>query len=456
MDASQPVITASAAKLHLSPTLEINELVHRVRASGKKVIHLGFGEATFPIQEEVLQCHREACNLTSYLPVAGLGELRERIAAYQSGRLNIPIQADQVVVAPGSKPLLFALFDILEGDVLLPRPSWVSYEPQVAHAGKQLFWIETDEHDRHTLTEKALDSAYTSAVDAGARPRIMLINSPSNPTGQVFSKEQISLIVKFCRERSITLISDEIYSDICFNAEDVQISAFGSAFGEDGTVIMTGGLSKTYSAGGWRVGYAIFPSSPVGKAIRRTTLAYASECWSAASAPSQMASIKAFSSSRATSEPIGPAMDTYREAVNCLHRMCTTRLYHALKNCGIAVAEPKGSFYLYPSFQPYASQLQKIGVLTSPDLSKWLIKECGLAALPGSAFGEKDERQCVSGGNLRLRMATSYLYFSSEEEKYSKGYALLKSAAAGEEVSLPLLEEAIAAIQAAIKKLKAQ
>lgn len=77
MDASQPVITASAAKLHLSPTLEINELVHRVRASGKKVIHLGFGEATFPIQEEVLQCHREACNSTSYLPVAGLGELRE-------------------------------------------------------------------------------------------------------------------------------------------------------------------------------------------------------------------------------------------------------------------------------------------------------------------------------------------------------------------------------------------
>lgn len=128
--------------------------------------------------------------------------------------------------------------------MLLPRPSWVSYEPQVAHAGKKLFWIETDEHDRHTLTEAALNSAYSSAVDAGARPRIMLINSPSNPTGQVFSREQVSLVVGFCRKHSIILISDEIYSDICFNTGDAEVSAFGSAFGDTGTVIMTGGLSK--------------------------------------------------------------------------------------------------------------------------------------------------------------------------------------------------------------------
>ncbi|KAJ6172191.1 plp-dependent transferase [Penicillium chermesinum] len=416
MDASQPVITASAAKLHLSPTLQINEHVHRVRASGKKVVHLGFGEATFPIQVAVLKAHRDASNSTSYMPVAGILELRERIAAYQSGRLGIPVHADQVIVAPGSKPLLFALFDFLDGDVLLPRPSWVSYEPQVANAGKRLFWIETDKHDRHTLTEAALDRAYSSAVDAGARPRIMLINSPSNPTGQVFSKEQISLIVEFCRKHYIILISDEIYSDICFDADDVKVSAFGSAYGNDGTVIMTGGLSKTYSAGGWRIGYAIFPSSSVGKSIRQTTLAYASECWSAASAPAQMASIKAFSSIHTTAEPIGLAMDEYREAVTL-----SPPNVHNATNCGLAVAEPKGSFYLYPSFHPYESQLKSIGVATSSELSTWLIEECGLAALPGSAFGEKDECEHSGGGNLRLRMATSSLYFSSEEERYSMG-----------------------------------
>lgn len=131
------------------------------------------------------------------------------------------------------------------------------------------------------------------------------------------------------------------------------------------------------------------------------------------------------------------------------------RLYHALKDCGLAVAEPKGSFYLYPSFCPYAMKLEKIGVVTSDELSKWLIEECGLAALPGSAFGERDEREYGAGGGLRLRMATSYLYFLDEGEKYSKGYTLLKAAVAGEEVSLPLLDEAIAAIQAAVKTLKA-
>lgn len=156
----------------------------------------------------------------------------------------MPIDASQVVVAPGSKPLLFALFDVLEGDVLLPRPSWVSYEQQVAHSRKRLFWVETDDHDRHSVTAAALDSAYTSAVQAGANPRIMLINSPSNPTGHVFNAEQVSLIVEFCAKRSITLISDEIYSDICFDERDIGVSAFRSQSARTCPVIMTGGLSK--------------------------------------------------------------------------------------------------------------------------------------------------------------------------------------------------------------------
>ena len=104
---------------------------------------------------ERLVPHKRICCSTLEIRVFEANRKLQQIAAYQSGRLNIPIHADQVVVAPGSKPLLFALFDLLDGDVLLPRPSWVSYEPQVAHAGKRLFWVETDEHDRHTLTEAA-------------------------------------------------------------------------------------------------------------------------------------------------------------------------------------------------------------------------------------------------------------------------------------------------------------
>lgn len=114
---------------------------------------------------------------------------------------------------------------------------------------------------------------------------------------------------------------------------------------------------------------------------------------------------------------------------------------------------PEGAFYVYPSFKPFAAQLATFGVTTSIQLSKWLISECGIAALPGSAFGE-DDNGCL-GGRLRLRMATSYLYFKDEIERYEKGYELLSSGLANKDFDLPLLAEAIAALEAAVEKLRA-
>lgn len=205
---------------------------------------------------------------------------------------------------------------------------------------------------------------------------------------------------------------------------------------------------QTYSAGGWRVGFAIFPSSDFGTTVQNAVLAYASECWSAASAPAQAAAASAFST--------GPEMDLYRKQVLYLHRHCTLRLYEALKKCGLAVPKPKGAFYVYPSFHPYGEQLHKMGIRTSHELSRWLISECGIAALPGSAFGEDDHG--LLGGRYRLRMASSCLYFSDQAERYSYGYELLQLACEKDmTIQLPLLEEAITAIENAVhvvKKLK--
>jgi aspartate aminotransferase len=171
------------------------------------------------------------------------------------------ISQQQVVIAPGSKPILFALFDILEGDVLLPRPCWVSYEPQVMHARKRLFWVETDEHDRHTVSRvlfpshqfhtshltdavgTTLEENYQAAISAGGNPRIMLINSPSNPTGRAYSPSTVSEIVEFCSSKGIVLISDEIYADLCFSPRVPQMSAFTQSKSK-ACIIMTGGLSK--------------------------------------------------------------------------------------------------------------------------------------------------------------------------------------------------------------------
>lgn len=207
-------------------------------------------------------------------------------------------------------------------------------------------------------------------------------------------------------------------------------------------------IFQTYSAGGWRIGYAIFPDTAFGATVKRTTLAYASECWSAASAPAQEAAAVAFDTS--------PEMDLYRMQVTRLHRHCTTALYIALVECGLAVAPPKGAFYLYPSFHPYAEQLDKMGIRTSQQLSHWPVEEYGIASLPGSAFGEEDEG--LQGGRYRLRMATSYLFFENEDARYTRGYKLIGNSMrenAATSGQLPMLEKAIEAIKAAVKKVQA-
>jgi len=206
-------------------------------------------------------------------------------------------------------------------------------------------------------------------------------------------------------------------------------------------------MIQTYSAGGWRIGYAIFPDTTFGATVKRITLAYASECWSAASAPAQEAAAVAFDTS--------PEMDVYRTQVTRLHRHCTAMLYNALVDCGLAVAPPKGAFYLYPSFHPYAEQLEKMGIRTSQRLSHWFVEECGIAALPGSAFGEDDGG--LQGGRYRLRMAMSYLFFENEDARYTKGYKLIESAMlenAATSGQLPVLNKAIHAIQMAVKKVQ--
>lgn len=149
-----------------------------------------------------------------------------------------------------------------------------------------------------------------------------------------------------------------------------------------------------------------------------------------------------------------PEMDIYRTEVALLHRHCTLRLFEALRDCGLAVARPKGAFYVYPSFQPYSRQLEAMGIRASTQLARWLIDDCGVAALPGSVFGEDDHG--LPGGRYRLRMATSGLYFRDQGERYAQGYQLLDGASGDESdtVELPLLEEAIAAIRGAVAKLK--
>src|SRR5260370_5533676 len=168
------------------------------------------------------------------------------IAAYLTRTRGMTCSADQIVVGPGSKPLLYALLQILEGDVLLPVPSWVSYAPMARLAGRRVTGVQTEPDDHHRLTPQALAQAMTPARRDGADPRILLVNTPSNPTGSMFDRPDVEALALWAREAGVTLISNEIYAELAHGSREHVSPA---RFYPEGC-LGTGAISKAFSS--WR------------------------------------------------------------------------------------------------------------------------------------------------------------------------------------------------------------
>jgi aspartate aminotransferase len=437
---SKPTHTAlqlisSARTLPLSATLAMNEAVAKRRASGKETLHLGFGEAAFPLHPLLKTALAEAATRTSYAPVLGIPALRQAIADYLTRTRGIICSAEQVVVGPGSKPLLYALLHILEGDVLLPVPSWVSYAPMAHLAGKSVINVSTDVNDHHRLTPQGLSHALKQARDNGADPRIILVNSPSNPTGSMFAPADVEALAVWAREVGITLISDEIYAELAHGWRE-HVSPV--RFYPEGCII-TSGLSKAFSAGGWRLGYAVLPATLAGEEAMMALRALASEIWSTSATPLQEAALVAYTPNA--------TIEQYVQRSALLHAYVADQLYHALIQLGILCSRPAGGFYLYPDFSPWRASLLQRGVSTSDELARYLLDEWGIATLPGTVFNEDPSA-------LRLRLATSLLYepehAASQEERDVALWQLLAQAEeasppkanSASSLSLPVLEHA--------------
>lgn len=389
--AQEPLeLLAAVRDLATSPTLAMNEAVARRHLEGKETLHLGFGEAMFPLYPALRQALAAAIESTGYAPVAGVLKLRQAIAGYIERTRGVNCGADQVVVGPGSKPLIYALFRVLDGDVLVPQPSWVSYGPQARLAGRQVIPVATDPADHQRLTPQALNNAVRAAYALGARPRVLIVNSPSNPTGCMFAEEDLVVLGNWARAQGMTIISDEIYAEL---AHGWRAHASPARFYPAGTII-TGGLSKAFSAGGWRLGYAILPPGERGAQLGKALRALASEIWSAAATPIEEAAVAAFTPDA--------DLESYLRRSARLHGQVTHGLYQTLVELGVVCPKPAGGFYLYPDLAPWREALAGLGVTTSSQLASYLLDEWAIATLPGVAFGEEPEA-------LRLRLATSML-----------------------------------------------
>lgn len=361
----------------VSATLAIHAETVRRRRAGLPVVPLGFGEAGLPVHPLLIAELSASAGSAGYGPVAGIPELREAAAGYWARR-GLPTDPEQIVAGPGSKPLLWAVLGARGGDVVVPKPSWVSYAAQAAMHGMRCHAIATRPGQGGVPDPELLDAvARTSPIAA------VVLTLPDNPTGTLAAHSTIREVCEIAREHDLLIVSDEIYRDMVHD-EGHQFLSPASVVPD--RVVVTTGLSKNLALGGWRIGVARF----VDAALRDRVIDMASEVWSAPTQPVQRAAALAFS------EPA-----ELRERIS-LSRRLHARVAGAVAGI-VGTAPPHGGFYVYPDCSGF-------DVWTDVELAAMLLSRYGIAALPGSAFGDDPVA-------LRLRLATSLLYGDTDAER---------------------------------------
>jgi len=386
--------TAVTERLKPSSTLAINEQVSRMWANGETVYHLGFGESRFPVHPKIQASLRDNAHQKSYLAGQGLLELRQQAANFYGHYLDMDISPAQVIAGPGSKSLIFAIQMALGAPLILPTPSWVSYEPQAQLLSKPVHRIPASPDDHYALS---LDALRATVEQVESENKILLITSPDNPTGKMYDRAFLAELADFCRQHGVLVISDEIYGLLPHSSKP-HVSL--ASYYPEGTIILSG-LSKHLSLGGWRLGIGIVPDHAEGIRLMGALRTIASEIWSTATGPIQYASVIAFGDD--------PDVQGYIDECRRIHEIRTHYIWRGLVGHGVACAEPEGAFYLFPSFDRWREPLAARGIHTSADLAVHLLQEYQLATLPGSAFGVPPE-------GLSLRLASSYLDMETDDK----------------------------------------
>ena len=351
-----------------SATLAINHICQRMKTLGQEIYNFGLGQSPFPIPSIIVKELQKHAYQKDYLPVKGLLPLREAVARFHQRHDGLAISADNIIIGPGSKELLFLLQLSFEGDLLLANPSWVSYAPQAQIIGRTIHWLPTDAPELQ-LTASALEAF---CEQNPKKSRLLILNYPCNPTGSAFSEQQLQQIANVARKYHIIILSDEIYSRLNYDGSHVSIARF---YPEN--TIISGGISKWLGAGGWRLGTLAFP--PNLQWLLDAVSAAASETYSSTSAPIQHASIKAFSED--------PEITVYVSRCCRLLKALCHEVQKRLHAHHITLPSPKGAFYLFPNFDHWRFALRSIGIKTSIDLCRVLLEETKVAILPGSDFG---------------------------------------------------------------------
>lgn len=377
-------ISARIAAITESATLAVDAKAKALKAAGRPVIGFGAGEPDFPTPSYIVDAAIAAASQVAnhrYTPTPGLPELREAIVAKTKRDSGYEITADQVLVTNGGKQSVYQSFAAIldPGDeVLLPAPYWTSYPECIKLAGGNPVEVFADEKQDYLVTVAQLEAALTE------RTKVLLFCSPSNPTGAVYTPEQVLEIAKWADSKNLWIITDEIYEHLLFDgavAPSIPVIYPPIA---DRTIILNG-VAKTYAMTGWRVGWMIGPKDVIKAATNHQ---------------SHLSSNVANISQRAALAAVAGTLDVVNEMIAAFDRR-RKLIVAALNDIpGIYCPMPKGAFYVYPSVKGVlGKEIDGNRPTNSSELAALILEKVEVAVVPGEAFGPS--------GYLRLSYATS-------------------------------------------------
>ena len=355
-----------------SPTVRISELVTEMKARGEKVVSLAIGEPDFATPAHIVEAAKKALDdgYTKYTPAPGIKELREAIAEKSQKENKIPAKPENVIVAPTKHTHFLTCMALLDrGDeALIPDPGWVSYGPMVTLAGAKPVPVRAADEDGF------VPSAETVAQAITPHTRLLMLNSPSNPGGSVYSRDAMRALADLAKDRDLIVVSDEIYEKILYDGVHVSPASLDGMFERTVTVH---GFSKTYAMTGWRLGWLVAPTP-----LFREIVKVQEHTITCATAFAQKAGVAALRGPTAPLEAMVAEFRARRDLV----------MKELAKIDRLSTDRPTGAFYVFP----------KVDVrLDSETLCERILKEASVAVTPGSAFGQAGE------GHIRISYAAS-------------------------------------------------
>ena len=361
-----------------SPTLTITAKAKALRAAGEDVISLAAGEPDFDTPDHIKKAAIDAIHagFTKYTEVGGIPELKEAVAQYIKMEYGLSYTLDEIMISCGGKQALYNLFQVIlePGDeVIIPAPYWVSYPPIVILAGGRPIIVKTREEDGFRLRAEDIKPYI------GPKTKAIIINSPSNPTGSIYTKEDLLKIAELIIRYNIHIISDDVYHKIIL--DDIEWCCIAS-LGEEvkKRTFIINSVSKTYAMTGWRIGYLIGNKNVIKAATR-----VQSQSTSNPNSIAQKAALAALT---------GP-QDFVRGLVEVFKKRRDLLMENLAKIPGVSCFRPQGTFYAFPRFSSYFNKKIK----DSLKFTEYLLEEAKVAVVPGIAFG--------SDGFVRLSFATS-------------------------------------------------